>query len=280
MNRRRFLGLCAAGGVAAAGAWTVHDIHSERFSLRVNRRRLRVPGLPAPLEGLKIALLSDFHAGWCTPWNLATRAAALATAEKPDLTFLLGDYISDPVASVGAPLRKVLAAMRAQHGVWAVLGNHDWMYGRHRPVLAGLAATGATLLRNSARRLSIRGEDLWLAGLDDPVTERDNFEAALRHVPAGALTFLLTHTPDVIYQAAQLGLRAVFAGHTHGGQVCIPFYGPPIVPSKFGKRFAAGAFNVNGTSLYVTRGIGSVPPLVRFNCPPEVSILTLAAAKT
>jgi predicted MPP superfamily phosphohydrolase len=279
MNRRRFLGLCAAGGLAAAGAWTVHDVRTERFHPRVSRRRLPVHGLPPALDGLRLALLSDLHAGWCAPWEMSQHAAALAMAEKPDLIFLLGDYVSDPVGTVVEPLREFCSALRAPHGVWAVLGNHDWMLRRRQVVTQCLADSGATLLRNSSRRLTIRGEEVWLVGLDDPVLQHENFELALRHVPSGAFTLLLAHTPDIIYEAIMLGFRAVFAGHTHGGQVVIPFYGPPIVPSRYGKRFASGAFDVKGTAMYVTRGIGAVPPLVRFNCPPEVSILTLTTAR-
>jgi hypothetical protein len=279
MNRRRFLGLCTAAGAACLAGWTGYHLRWEVYRPGLTRRRLPVRDLPPALDGLKIALLSDFHAGGDIPWSQVHHAVAMAAAEKPDLIFLAGDYTSAVASAAAAPLRKVVSGLRAPHGVWAVLGNHDWFFGRQHPVLRGLTGAGATVLRNSSARIVVRGCDLWLVGVDDPVTGRHDFDAALRGVPPGALVLLLAHTPDIIYAAAELGIRAVFAGHTHGGQVCLPFLGPPIVPSQFGKRFASGAFEVEGTAMYVTRGVGAIRPLVRFNCPPEVSILTLTPAR-
>jgi predicted MPP superfamily phosphohydrolase len=277
MNRRDFLRLGVGAAVGGLG-WVAYDLARERYALRVVRWRLAIPHLPPTLAGLRIAHLSDLHAGPCTPWWLVERAVALAQAEAPDLVFLTGDYVSLPWHQARRPLEKTLAGLRARLGVFAVLGNHDWVFKRHRPVVEALRGAGATVLANEARAVQVGSAELWIAGVDDPVTARDNLPQALDSVPREAPVLLLAHTPDIIVAAADAAVAAVFAGHTHGGQVNLPLLGPPVVPSKYGRRFAAGRFRVGNTVMYVTRGVGMVPPLIRFRCPPEVALLTLTPA--
>lgn len=278
MTRRRFLGWLAAAGAVALSGRIVHGLRSERWALRVVPRDLLVPQLPPALDGLRIVHLSDLHAGDYSPWWLAERAVALAAQQKADLAFLTGDYASLYGPEARRPLEKALASLSAPAGVWAVLGNHEYVQARREPVIEALSAAGATVLLNQSRQIEVRGEKLWVCGVEDPFLKHHDFEATLEKVPQADLKVLLAHSPDIIYSAAQLGIAAVFAGHTHGGQVSLPLYGPPIVPSRYGRRFAYGAFQVHGTGLYVTRGVGMTPPLVRFLCPPEVALITLRRA--
>ncbi len=278
MTRRQFLKTFGLGGLAAAGAWTAYHLGWERYRLSVERRTLAVPGLPPQLEGLRIAHLSDFHAGAYTPWSLAERAVQLTLGERPDVIFLTGDYLSMPRGQGGDVLQMATAPLQAPGGVWAVLGNHDAVMRRHRIVTEALSAAGATVLNNAAGAVRLNDFELWIVGVDDPVTARANADRAFEDVPPDAFVLLLAHTPDYVRIAADLGVAAMFAGHTHGGQVVIPLLGPPLVPSRYGKRFASGALRYRNTALHVTRGIGMVPPLVRFCCPPEVAIVTLTAA--
>jgi len=111
--------------------------------------------------------------------------------------------------------------------------------------------------------------------VDDPVTEREDLDKALAEVPDEAVSILLSHTPDIIEPATAAGVDLMVAGHTHGGQIVLPFIGPPVVPSKFGAKYAWGLFNHSGTRLAVTRGVGMITPRIRFRCRPEVVLLTL-----
>lgn len=278
MNRRQFLKYsAAAAGVALVGS-TGWSIGFDRWSLRLDRVDLPVKGLPAAFDGLRLALLSDFHAGPNAPWWLSRRAVALAMREKPDMIALTGDYVSVSASETAGPLAAMLTPLAAPAGVFAVLGNHDHVLGRSGPVTAGAKKAGATMILNRSVEVRRGGATLWMIGLDDPVTGHDNFRAAMEHVPPGAPSLMLAHTPDIIEPARQLGIGGVLVGHTHGGQVCIPFYGPPIVPSKYGRRYASGLHRLGDTAIYTTRGVGMVPPLVRFLCPPEVALLTLRTA--
>lgn len=275
MTRRQFLQALLVGGSAAAAARVVWGVRYERWSLHVTQREMPVKGLPLALGGLRVAVLSDFHAGTCTPWWLVRKAVDLANRHAPDITFLVGDFVSLPGAAGEQPLAQAVSRLSARYGVWAVTGNHEYFFERKEPVIRGLKAAGVQVLLNDCRPLRVGDVTVWIAGLEDPVTEHHDFEKTMAHVPLGEPILLLAHTPDIIYAAAELSIGAVFAGHTHGGQVRIPLVGPPIVPSKFGRRFASGLFHVRETSMFVTRGVGMVPPLVRLFCPPEVAILTL-----
>ena len=278
MTRRQFLKALCLGGVGVAGGWSAYHLGWERYTLTVERRTLLVPGLPPPLEGLRVVHLSDFHAGAYTPWELAERAVHVAMAEQPDIILLTGDYLSMGRGEGGDLLQVTVEPLDAPLGVWAVLGNHDCVMRRHKVVTRALLSAGAGVLNNAAAPLEIDGCEAWVVGLDDPVTAHADFQRAMKQVPAGAFKIMLAHTPDIIAAAADVGVNAVFAGHTHGGQVVIPLLGPPLVPSRYGRRFACGAFRFRDTALHVSRGIGVVPPLVRFCCPPEVAVVTLTAA--
>ncbi|MBC7287385.1 MAG: metallophosphoesterase [Armatimonadetes bacterium] len=277
MTRRDFLKLSLAGAGAAFG-WGAYHLGWERFDIRLVRRRLAVPGLPPELEGIKVAHLSDFHAGRYTPWALTEKAVSLATQARADIVFLTGDYVSLPRGQGHEELALNFQALSAPYGVWAVLGNHDCIFDRHAPVSAGLADARVTVLNNASACVEIRGREVWIVGVDDPVTGHADFEKAMAGVPSDATKILLAHTPDAVDSASALGFNALFAGHTHGGQVVIPFLGPPLVPCKYGKRFASGAIRFRDTAVHVTRGVGMVPPLVRFCCPPEVALVTLVPA--
>ena len=278
MNRRQFLKAIGLGSVAAATGWGGYHLGWERYTLTVEKRTLRVPGLPPGLEGLRVAHLSDFHAGEYTPWSLFERAVEVAVAEKPDIVFLTGDYLSMGRGRGGGPLEMAAQPLTAPYGVWAVLGNHDCIMLRHQVVTEALVAAGAEVLNNAAAQIEVRGEEVWIVGVDDPVTAHADYDKACKVVPSGAFTIMLAHTPDAVDAAARRKVNAVLAGHTHGGQVVIPLLGPPLVPSRYGRRFACGAFRFGETALHVTKGIGVVPPLVRFCCPPEVAVVTLTAA--
>jgi predicted MPP superfamily phosphohydrolase len=202
------------------------------------------------------------------------RAADLATAAQPDVIVLTGDYVTRSTKFMRSGAA-ALAKLSAPLGVIAVLGNHD--YWTDPDVVGHLLrdTAGARVLKNETEVLERSGEYLAIAGLDDPVTRNDDLDRTLAAVPPSCPVVLLAHTPDIAPKAAERGVDLVLAGHTHGGQVVLPWIGPPIVNSKHGKRLASGLAQVKGTKVYTNRGVGMAIVPIRINCPPEVALITL-----
>jgi uncharacterized protein len=265
-------GAAATGAVAAAIAWRA--LWQEPRSDRVRERDLALPRWPAALDGLRVALLSDLHAGapHVDPARVERLVAAL-NARHPDLVLLLGDYI-DPTVPFGAPVAagevaRRLGALRAPRGVVAVLGNHDWL--NDGPGMrAALRAAGIAVLENEA----MRAGDLWVAGVEEARYGRPDPARAVRDVPDDAPVILLSHDPDVFPRVPDRVALTV-SGHLHGGQVGVPFVRRPFMPSRFGERYAAGHVVEDGRHLYVTTGVGTTGWPVRFLTPPEAIVLRL-----
>ena len=247
----------------------------------VRKVDLRLPAWPSRLAGLRVALLADLHVG--SPyWDLdaLTRLVERTNAEGADLVLLGGDYQINGVPG-GAfiapePIADRLAALRAHLGVFAVLGNHDWWNDGERTRRA-LESRGITVLEEAAVRMQRAGIDFYLLGLADQVTRPSDPRAVFARVPADAPTLLLVHEPDIFdsFPSLRISPTLTLAGHTHGGQVRLPLIGSPIVPSKFGERYACGHIVENDRHLFVTTGIGTSILPVRFFVPPEVVVLTL-----
>jgi predicted MPP superfamily phosphohydrolase len=279
-------------GLAAMGAGAATLAYATRIEptwLEVTRRELALPRLPPALDGLRIAHMSDFHLSPLVSLDYLAACVAAAMAERPDLVLLTGDYVTKkPAATVS--VTEVLQPLAAPLGVYGVLGNHDIVVGAEG-VAAAVEASGARMLRNRHECLCAHGTNFWLAGIDCQHhsqyhlagQKRTGYEqiyrryldSALRGIPADAFRLLLAHTPDVIRDAARLRVDLMLSGHTHGGQVRFPLVGATVVPSRYGHRYAAGEFQVEGTTLYVSRGLGLVRSRLRFLCRPELALLTL-----
>lgn len=275
MTRRQFLkltvglaGAYVAGRATYCAAW-------EKYDLRLTQWAVPLPRLPADLHGLRLAHFSDLHVHPNLPPEYVDSVLRVIAGLGADLVVFTGDLLSAK-ATFLHPHRAAFAAVQAARGKYAVLGNHDYYFRRTEPVLDFLRETGWQVLRNENLLLPGTAGRVSLIGLDDPVTGRDDFSQALRDLPAETVRVMLAHTPDIIEAAAGNEVDLVLAGHTHGGQVVLPFLGPPAVPSEYGAKYAWGLFNCRGARLVVTRGVGTVLPNVRFNCPPEVVLLTLA----
>lgn len=280
VNLRSALRVLIAAAVILLGLG-VYAVKIEPSRLVVNPVELTVPGWPAPLDGTKIALISDLHIG--SPcWDLERLRAAVAKVNEQhaDLILLAGDYTINgvtggkfvPIEPIAAELRQ----LRAPLGVVAVLGNHDWWNGGER-ARAALEANGIQVLEDRAIRLEMRGASFELFGMSDIEVRQRSAKEALGLVPAGAPVIALVHEPDIF---ADMDGRAALtlAGHTHGGQVVLPILGRPIVPSRFGQRYAVGHIVEQGRHLFVTSGLGTSIWPVRFGVPPEIALLTLHAS--
>jgi len=256
------------------------------FFIEPNRLVLRheviaIDRWPSGLSGLKIAVLSDLHIGSAFIDSDKVRLIVERTNQlQPDLIVILGDYItSDGRTShrvepeVFGPLLKDL---HAPFGVYSVLGNHDWWYNGYK-VRRDLEANGIKILENEVVRLDVRGTPLWLAGLADLWTRVQRVEQTIAQVPDGETVIALTHNPDIFPQLPQR-VPLMLAGHTHGGQVRLPFIGSVVEASRFGERYEVGHVFENGHHLFVTTGIGTSIVPVRFGVPPEIVLLEVKTA--
>lgn len=258
-----------AGGIVV---WRAR--HMAPYRPRLERVSLTLPNGHAGLAGMRIGFVTDTHMSPAFRPEHLRHAVSLLAAERPDLMLFGGDYASETTrfARDAAPILAELAAASPLGG-YAVLGNHDEQLGAGK-VAAALTAAGIDVLRNEARSISDEGGTLWLVGLDDALAENHALTEAFTAVPDGAAALALWHEADWAEEAASCGAFAQLSGHTHGGQVRIPFLGALALPPG-GRRFDAGLYWVHGMALYVSRGVGVYRPPVRFRCPPEVTLITL-----
>ncbi len=253
----------AAGAIGGAGAYGFFD---ERHQLVVDRKDLFVTGLPSALAGLRIGFLTDIHCSlWVSPEDVR-RAATALNDERPDVIFLGGDYVTWGDRQYVQPSAEALSSLSAPHGVFGILGNHD----DDRDMPAALATRGIAVLRDSRTRLTINNEPIDLIGIRFWTKRYADIAPLVR--PASGTVILLAHDPRRLTEAAALNVPLVISGHTHGGQVVLPVVGP-LAARKF--PVVAGIGRRNRTTMFVSRGIGTVYVPVRINCPPEVAVLTL-----
>jgi hypothetical protein len=265
VNRRRFLTLLAT---VAAGLLAGRSI-ARAGRVVVERHVAPLAGLAAPL---RVAFVADLHAGPYADGATLRRWVDAIAAERPELVLLGGDLVdqmSGPEAR--ASLLDAVAVLAPPLGAWAVWGNHDHHVVRDVAAFAReLEVAGVGVLVNEAVRLR---EDLVVAGIDDLRAGRPDLPAALAGRPSDVATVLVSHNPDVLPKVpGDVGLT--LAGHTHGGQVCLPGGVPIVTSSRFGRRFASGWVRAPGRG-YVTRGLGVGWLPIRAFCPPELTVLEL-----
>jgi predicted MPP superfamily phosphohydrolase len=246
--------------------------------LVVHEETIEIENWPRALDGLKIAVLSDIHAGGSFIDDKKLRLIVERTNQlHPELILILGDYMSsngrisrrvEPVV-FGA----VLKDFSAPFGTYSVLGNHDNWYSNAR-VRAGLEQNGIKVLDNEVLQIEVRGVPLWLVGLADLWTRPQQIEQAVAQVPEGQTMIALTHNPDIFPNVPQR-VPLLLAGHTHGGQVRFPFIGSVVQSSRFGELYERGHVVQNNHHLFVTTGIGTSIVPVRFGVTPEIVLLTL-----
>lgn len=244
--------------------------------LRVTRLDVATPNLPSVLDGLRIVHLSDLHLGPTAHRDALREAFDRANALDPDLICVTGDLVDSPVADLDHWLPE-LNRLRARHGVFAVLGNHDRHAGADRVAAALRTATHWRLLRDEIATVEIDGERLHLVGLEDrPGPETAvMLPSLLADVPTGDARLVLVHQPSAFTTAAELRVPLTLAGHTHGGQIAVPglpFLNPARVMMT---RFDAGTFASGRSLLHVNRGLGTSGQRVRIGAPREITLVTL-----
>jgi len=256
---------CALGGISIGS-------YSRLFEPRwveINKVDIYIDSLPKRFQMMTIAQLSDIHHCKYVPREFVRKCVRKVNALSPDIIALTGDYVYNSESFLPA-VAEELAELRAKEGVFAVLGNHDKKY----ITLDILSRKGIQVLINKHTLLYRKKEYLFIAGVDDLWRGRLDIKTTLKgtdHQPK----ILLCHNPDAIETIKHTDIDFVMAGHTHGGQVSVPLYGPPVVYSKFGARYAAGLFHEGNTIMYVNKGIGVSYFPIRFFARPEITLFTL-----
>ena len=266
VTRRSLLKGLAGAGVGAATGAAAHGFLYERHHLELTRASFPIAGLPEALRGLRVGFLTDIHRSQTVSHEAVVAAVQMLMAERPDLIVLGGDYVTWKDRDYIEPAAEALAPLTAPLGVIAVLGNHD----DDRDMPAALAAKGFTVLRDARTRVSVRGEALDFVGIRYWTYRLPDIARLMRGSVPHAI--LLAHTPKRLFEAQQLAVSAVLSGHTHGGQIVLPAIGA-VAAREF--PVIAGFARREGTSIFVSRGVGTVYVPVRINCPPEVAVLTL-----
>jgi uncharacterized protein len=280
VSRRAFITGGVLGGVSAAGL-TAAEAYSARYRNpyrpRLERTTLVVPRGHESLAGLRIGFISDTHVGPFIAKPDVERAADLIRAEKPDLLLLGGDYVSESTRYIPIAVDALGSlAAEIELGAVGVLGNHD-LHVNGYMISQALNSVGITILRNESHKITYNGEDLWIAGIDETLLGYPDINKTFAGIPAEAASIALWHEPEFAEQAAAKGAFAQLSGHTHGGQIRIPGVGPVGLPID-GKRYVMGHNTADGMQVYTSRGVGVFRPPMRFNCPPEVTIITLIAS--
>ena len=267
LSRRAAIKGLAATGLGAFGGAATYGVAYERHRIGITEVVLPVTSLPTALHGLRVGFLTDIHHSRTVPADDVALAVQLVLAQTPDLIVLGGDYVTFGDRAFVEPVAELLAPLHAPHGVFAILGNHD----DDRDMPAALAARHIEVLKDARTRIELRGERLELAGVRFWTRRLEDVGRVLRKATDTVL--LLAHDPRRITEAAMLDVPAVLSGHTHGGQVDIPGLGA-VARRRF--PILAGLGSRENTSIFVSRGVGTVYVPVRINCPPEVAVVTLA----
>ena len=280
ISRRAFI----RSGALAAGGFALYAGTHARHELEVVRRTIFIRNLPDSFVGFRLAQISDIHlVEWTEPWFLR-RVVDEVNKLAADLVVLTGDFISRGPRSMDVSYRAMPVCAEALSGLtcpqrFAVLGNHDVSVDSDM-VIRALAARGIPSLVNRFTTIERGSDHIFLCGVDDPGAGTPNLTSATPVHP-DAPVILLAHEPDyadTVRRHPRFPLiDLMLSGHSHGGQVCLPFIGPLILP-PMGQKYVEGLFRFSQMQLYVNRGIGTVSLPFRFDCPPEITEITLQRA--
>jgi predicted MPP superfamily phosphohydrolase len=271
-DKRKFLKLGAAGlALIPVSAMSYGIVYGSRKIITKNVT-IHFNHIPDSLRGLKIAQLSDIHCSDYVPKEKIAQAVSLINAEKPDIVFLTGDYVPMDVDYIYICI-DALKALKAPFGIFASLGNHEeWT--NARLITRVIERNDIPVLRNGGITITIKGEKINILGVDDSRWGHADLDSALAQVPNGHFTILMSHEPEYWDYAVTKGINLTLAGHTHGGQLALPFTHSEANLGRLFHKYNAGLYEKNELYLYVSTGVGFTGPPIRLNIPPEVVIIT------
>ena len=276
VTRREFLRWAVAAAAVGVGVPSVYGNLVEVWAYEVTETVIRIKDLPEGFEGFRIAQVSDVHHSRLVPIEEVRRVVQLANGARADMVALTGDYTTDLTKYI-EPCAEVLGELKAPEGVWAVLGNHDY---RTDGALtrAALRRQGIEVLTNQNTELRRGADVLQLAGADDWGWGKADFARAVRGLEKSKPTLMLSHEPMALDVPETRGVSLILSGHTHGGQICLPFIGSPAAYVWKHLKYLRGRYESEGTQLYVSRGTGVIGVPIRLGARPEVAIIRLQRA--
>jgi predicted MPP superfamily phosphohydrolase len=263
-----FLWTYASGLVVCA-----YGILVRRRWFVVREIEVEVEGLDPSFDGFRIAHLSDLHIGTHTPKSWGSRWVEAANVRRPDIAVVTGDLVSSG-SEFHEDIAEVVGELTAPLGVYVSMGNHDY-FGDGERLVSRLDRRGVRVLRNAGTTLTRGGKSLYLAGIDDTWTRRDDMNLALAERPKSAPVVLLAHDPERFHQAMKKDVALTLSGHTHGGQIAVPFLSRWVSLSHLTHHFHHGLYRRGSSQLYVHPGLGTTGPPMRLGVAPAVVMLTL-----
>lgn len=269
LTRRAFLLGCMGVAVAASPAAYYSAVY-EPADLELVRKTIPMRGLPARLDGMRMVQISDLHL--TTAGDLYTRMIEQVQSLKPDAIVVTGDLVDS--RSAVSDVHDLLGTLDAPLGIWAVPGNWDHTSDAIDDLQSALASAGIKFLINQSQALEA---GFWVVGVDDPATAHDELRDAIRNVPAGVRRLLLAHSPDIVPNLEGQSFDLILSGHTHGGQINLPFLNGAWLKHGPSHKYVQGMFEVNGSLLYVNRGIGMTTLPIRVHSRPEITHFTFRA---
>lgn len=276
ISRRQFLRTTGTAAATAPVVFTIGASAATAHDYQINRLRLRFPGLPKGLEGLRIVQLSDIHSGIYMTETQMRDIFQLVNEQHPALVAITGDFVDNSPSEIPA-LYRALPDLQSEYGVFGCLGNHDH-YASAPVVASALRQQGVRVLTNESQTLRVNGETLSLLGVDDIESRTSNavrMEQAVRNTPSDSFRILLSHRPDLFDDAREQHIDLTLAGHTHGGQIGFEVMGVPLYPIHLFHDYAKGLYEIGNNKLYVNVGIGMVGVPVRL-VRPELTVIELA----
>jgi hypothetical protein len=271
-RRRAFLRRCLGSAVGLGFAGFGYTFFEAGW-VRVQRVTVPVPRLPRAFFGMSIAFLSDIHHGPFTSLDYVHRIVQLTNALFPDIVLLGGDYVHRASEYI-KPCMRALADLKSPLGAYGVLGNHDHWEGAEETRKA-MQSSGIIELTNLGTWIERDGARLRLSGVGDLWEDNQDLDAALADARPSETSILLSHNPDFVESITDHRVGLVLSGHTHGGQIVLPVVGAPRVPSRYGQKYLRGLVRTPYTQVFVTRGLGTVTPPLRFCCRPEIVLITI-----
>ena len=250
-----------------------YSVLTQLRGLTYPRIEVPVPGLPPAFDGFTIVQISDTHVGiWTKPRHIR-QIVAQVNAMNPDLLVLTGDYVNRFERNC-TPSGESLWGVRAKHGVYAVLGNHDYWVNADAMTKA-LKRSGVEALFDEQRKVTVGKESITLVGLDDEWEGNPDYDKAFKGISADDVCITIAHNPDAVLHLEGKPVALLFSGHTHGGIINLPLIGPIATTTKLDRKYSSGMHEINGIKTYISRGIGLVSIPFRFHCPPEVPVFIL-----
>lgn len=251
--------------------------------LTVKQVEIKVARLPEAFTGMKIAHISDIHFGEFLGADHMRAVVREVNALRPNIVVFTGDLATHPdtkdrrlwkqAARKVEPAGPIMAELDGPLGRFAVFGNHDVT--TDATLLTDVLATnGIAVLRNQSVPIEWDGQRIWIAGIDDYFSGRMDISGTLSTIPKGEVTVALAHEPDLADAMARYPVDLQLSGHSHGGQVRIPFVGAPVLP-PMAKKYPLGFYRIRDLQLYTNPGVGVVGLPIRFDCPPEITLVTL-----